>query len=161
MKNYTYPSDLFSLSIPDEWSIEYNHPTNKFENPQLIFSQESSNSRLLFEINYKSTNELTHDTKALEFYTNKLKNEYHKISIEQSSLTAYEIDNEQTISFLFEIPLASSYDNSVNLKGVKIFLPLSSEKEIEITFTTFKSNFENQIKIVDKIISSIRINNNV
>ena len=157
MKNYVHPSGFFSLIYPEEWSVEYNSPDNKFEKPQIIFSNENSNSRLLIEIESPVSINFTEDVNGLDYYLNKLKAEYPNIIIEKSSYTAYKIDSKMAFSFLFKIPIALSFDNNLYLEGIKIFFPINPSKEIEITFTTFESNFTEQIQIVDKMLNSLKI----
>ncbi|HET6588606.1 MAG TPA: hypothetical protein VFG45_00410 [Candidatus Nitrosocosmicus sp.] len=153
---YTDPNGNYTLQYPQGWKVEYKEPVIKFVDPVTQFTLPDHKSIITISMGNIEIDEKSFKEGFLIYYPLILQERFnHGLQIVDKILGNYTIDGHTAGSIVF----INQVDNSFGvIKGLFITSVFENNKTISITYTSSEKFFDHNMKDIDSMIKSIKIN---
>lgn len=158
VQNTTYmdPNDNYTLQYPQIWKVEYKEPLIKYGYPITQFILPDHISIITISVTDIDLDEKDFKEGFLIFYPLILEERFNNgLQIINKTLQNHTIDGHTAGSIVFN----NYVDNSLGIiKGLFITSVFENNKTISITYTSSEKNFDANLKDVQALVKSIKIN---
>lgn len=153
--SYTDPNNNYALQYPQSWKVEHKEPYIKFGYPVTQFTLPDHLSIITISMTDIDLDEKEFKDGFLIFYPLILQERFNNgLEIINKTLKNYTIGGHTAGSIVFN----NYVDNSLGIiKGLFITSVLENNKTISITYTSSEKNFDDNMKDIESMIKSIKI----